>query len=101
MALAAELGAVALTTDREWARGDVGVSVEVIEKEELNGQILQGVGTSREVNSLLKARGLEHEFPLLTATYRMSLPSLRYQGKDGADVAYRDTTRRGQTAGSP
>ena len=47
-----------------------GVSVEVIEKEELNGQILQGVGTSREVNSLLKARGLEHEFPLLTATYR-------------------------------
>ena len=48
------------------------VSVQVIEKEELNGQILQGVGTAKEVNSFLKARDLEHEFPLLTATYRAS-----------------------------
>ena len=54
-----------------------GVSVEVVEKEELNGQILQGVGTCREVNSLLKARGMEEEFPLLTATYSMFLPFLR------------------------
>ena len=47
-----------------------GVDVAVIEKEELNGQSLQGIGTCREVNGFLKARGLEHEFPLLTATYR-------------------------------
>ena len=47
-----------------------GVAVEVVEKEELNGQILQGGGTCREVNAFLKTRGLEHEFPLLTATYR-------------------------------
>ena len=47
-----------------------GVAVEVVEKEELNGQILQGVGTCREVNQFLKAKGLEAEFPLLTATYR-------------------------------
>lgn len=49
-----------------------GVSVEVVEREELNGQILQGVGTCREVNGFLKQRGKEAEFPLLTATYRES-----------------------------
>ncbi|MDI1493544.1 MAG: glycerol-3-phosphate dehydrogenase [Ramalina farinacea] len=48
-----------------------GVSVEVVEREELNGQILQGVGTCREVNGFLKQRGKEAEFPLLTATYRV------------------------------
>ena len=47
-----------------------GVHVEVIEKEELNGQSLQGMGTAREVNEFLRARGLESEFPLLTAVYR-------------------------------
>ena len=30
LALAAELGAVAVTTDREWAKSDVGAVVEVI-----------------------------------------------------------------------
>jgi PIN domain nuclease of toxin-antitoxin system len=30
LALAAELGVVALTTDREWARADVGVEVALI-----------------------------------------------------------------------
>lgn len=44
-----------------------GVSVEEIERTELNGQMLQGTSTAKEVNSFLKARGLEHEYPLFTA----------------------------------
>ena len=47
-----------------------GVGIDVVEKEELNGQMLQGVSTAREVNEFLKKRGLEGDFPLLTATYR-------------------------------
>ena len=46
------------------------VGIDVIEKRELNGQILQGVSTAKEVYEFLKARGQEEEFPLLTATYR-------------------------------
>ncbi len=48
------------------------VGIDVIEKRELNGQILQGVSTAKEVYEFLKARGQEEEFPLLTATYRKS-----------------------------
>ncbi|KAF3762772.1 glycerol-3-phosphate dehydrogenase [NAD+] [Cryphonectria parasitica EP155] len=44
-----------------------GVSVEEIERTELNGQMLQGTSTAKEVNSFLKTRGLEHEYPLFTA----------------------------------
>lgn len=44
-----------------------GISVEEVEKTELNGQMLQGTTTAREVNSFLKARGKEAEYPLLTA----------------------------------
>ncbi|EON97819.1 putative glycerol-3-phosphate dehydrogenase protein [Phaeoacremonium minimum UCRPA7] len=44
-----------------------GVSVEEIEKTELNGQMLQGTTTAKEVNSFLKTRGLEKEYPLFTA----------------------------------
>ena len=47
-----------------------GVAIDVVEKEELNGQMLQGVSMARELNEFLKERGLEDEFPLLTATYR-------------------------------
>ena len=46
-----------------------GVSVDVVERDELNGQMLQGLGTAREVNAFLKARGQEEDFPLLTAVY--------------------------------
>ena len=46
------------------------VGIDVIEKRELNGQILQGVSTAKEVYEFLHARGQEEEFPLLTATYR-------------------------------
>ncbi|KIH90928.1 glycerol-3-phosphate dehydrogenase (NAD+) [Sporothrix brasiliensis 5110] len=44
-----------------------GVSVEEVERTELNGQKLQGTTTAKEVNSFLKARGLESKYPLFTA----------------------------------
>ncbi|KAH7312456.1 glycerol-3-phosphate dehydrogenase [Stachybotrys elegans] len=44
-----------------------GVSVQEIEEQDLNGQKLQGTSTAFEVNSFLKARGLEKEYPLFTA----------------------------------
>lgn len=44
-----------------------GVPVEEVERTELNGQKLQGTTTAKEVNSFLKARGLESEYPLFTA----------------------------------
>ncbi|KAL4797394.1 NAD-dependent glycerol-3-phosphate dehydrogenase N-terminus-domain-containing protein [Aspergillus venezuelensis] len=42
-----------------------------IEETELNGQKLQGTLTAYEVNSFLKKQGLEDEFPLFTAVYRV------------------------------
>lgn len=47
-----------------------GVSIDQVEKEELNGQMLQGTSTAKEVYKLLKAKGKEDEFPLLVAVYR-------------------------------
>merc|ERR1712000_456380 len=44
-----------------------GISVQDVEREDLNGQKLQGTSTAHEVNSFLKARGLESEYPLFTA----------------------------------
>uniref|UniRef100_L2FUH3 Glycerol-3-phosphate dehydrogenase [NAD(+)] n=1 Tax=Colletotrichum fructicola (strain Nara gc5) TaxID=1213859 RepID=L2FUH3_COLFN len=44
-----------------------GLSVQEIERRELNGQLLQGTSTAKEVNSFLKARGLEKDYPLFTA----------------------------------
>jgi glycerol-3-phosphate dehydrogenase (NAD+) len=43
-----------------------GVSVHEIEKTELNGQMLQGTSTAKEVNNFLKRLGLEAEYPLFT-----------------------------------
>ena len=54
-----------------------GVAIEVVEKEELNGQMLQGTSTAEEVNGFLKERGMERDFPLLTAVYRELWPFLR------------------------
>ncbi|KAJ5865079.1 Dehydrogenase multihelical [Penicillium soppii] len=45
--------------------------IEEIEKQELNGQKLQGTLTAYEVNSFLKNQGMEDEFPLFTAVYRI------------------------------
>ncbi len=49
-----------------------GVGIEEVEAKELNGQMLQGTLTAKEVNSFLKEKGLEDEFPLFTAVYRKS-----------------------------
>ena len=46
------------------------ISVAEVEKQELNGQMLQGLSTAKEVYEFLHVRGLEEEFPLLVATYR-------------------------------
>ncbi|KAL8656035.1 MAG: hypothetical protein Q9210_000523 [Variospora velana] len=47
------------------------ISIHEVEKEELNGQMLQGLSTAEEVYGFLKARGKEDEFPLLVGTYRI------------------------------
>ena len=46
------------------------VSINQVEKEELNGQMLQGTSTAHEVYGFLKSKGKEDEFPLLIAVYR-------------------------------
>ncbi|PYH77530.1 NAD-dependent glycerol-3-phosphate dehydrogenase [Aspergillus uvarum CBS 121591] len=46
-------------------------SIEEVEETELNGQKLQGTLTAIEVNNFLKKQGMEDEFPLLTAVYRV------------------------------
>lgn len=43
------------------------ISIDEVEKTELNGQKLQGTSTAKEVNSFLKARGKEADYPLFTA----------------------------------
>ena len=43
------------------------ISIDEVEKSELNGQKLQGTSTAKEVNSFLKARGKEADYPLFTA----------------------------------
>ena len=42
-----------------------------IEERELNGQKLQGTSTAQEVNSFLKAQGMEKDFPLFTAVHNI------------------------------
>lgn len=44
-----------------------GISVQEVEQQDLNGQKLQGTSTAFEVNSFLKKRGLEGDYPLFTA----------------------------------
>lgn len=46
-----------------------GIGVEEVQKAEMNGQMLQGTSTAKEVNPFLSGRGLEAEFPLFTAVY--------------------------------
>jgi len=50
-----------------------GVPVQEIERTELNGQLLQGTSTAHEVNSFLKAKGLEKEYPLFTTVNGMCM----------------------------
>jgi len=46
-------------------------TIAELEAEMLNGQKLQGPETAAEVNYVLKAKGLESEFPLFTAVHRI------------------------------
>ncbi|KAF2669669.1 glycerol 3-phosphate dehydrogenase [Microthyrium microscopicum] len=48
-----------------------GVSIAEVEKNELNGQVLQGTTTAKEVNDFLSSQGKEKEFPLFTAVYNI------------------------------
>ncbi|KAI9697692.1 MAG: glycerol-3-phosphate dehydrogenase [Candelina mexicana] len=48
-----------------------GISVDEVEKTELNGQSLQGTSTAYDVNRFLKTRNQEAEFPLFTAVYQI------------------------------
>ena len=47
-----------------------GVSIDEIERTELNGQMLQGISTAKEVYGFLKTKGQEADFPLFVAVYR-------------------------------
>jgi glycerol-3-phosphate dehydrogenase (NAD+) len=62
---------VSCTAARNWRYSKMaverGVSVQEIERTELNGQKLQGISTSREVSSFLRGRGLENRYPLFMA----------------------------------
>jgi len=62
---------VSCTAARNWRYSKMaverGVSVQEIERTELNGQKLQGISTSREVSSFLRTRGLEDHYPLFKA----------------------------------
>jgi glycerol-3-phosphate dehydrogenase (NAD+) len=49
-----------------------GIPIDEVEARELNGQKLQGTSTAREVNSFLKTRAKEADYPLFTAVYRKS-----------------------------
>lgn len=46
-----------------------GKPLDEVAARELNGQRLQGNSTAYEVNAFLKQKGMEQEFPLMTAVY--------------------------------
>ncbi|KAI9250435.1 glycerol-3-phosphate dehydrogenase [NAD+] [Phascolomyces articulosus] len=48
-----------------------GKPIDVLEKELLNGQKLQGTLTAKEVNEFLTARDMVNDFPLFTTVYRI------------------------------
>jgi len=51
-------------------------SIVELETEMLNGQKLQGPETAAEVNYVLRAKGLESEFPLFTAVHNICIGQL-------------------------
>lgn len=64
------------------------MSINDVEKQELNGQKLQGTSTAYEVNGFLRSQGLEDEFPLFTAVYSKSRYAPSFVGDLGpADVS--------------
>lgn len=62
---------VSCTSARNWRYSKMaaerGVSLYEIERTELNGQKLQGISTTKEVMSFLKARGVQDKYPLFKA----------------------------------
>ena len=62
---------VSCTSARNWRYSKMaverGVSVYEVERTELNGQKLQGISTTKEVMSFLRARGVENKYPLFKA----------------------------------
>lgn len=61
-----------------------GKSISQLEGEMLNGQKLQGPETAAEVNYMLKAKGLEADFPLFTAVHKICVGEL--EAKDLIDA---------------
>ncbi|KAJ3118740.1 Glycerol-3-phosphate dehydrogenase [Phlyctochytrium bullatum] len=57
------------------ARVTTGKSFEVLEKEMLNGQKLQGTLTAKEVNQILALHQKTHEYPLFTTVYKICYES--------------------------
>jgi len=55
-----------------FAKANKTKSLEEIEAELLGGQKLQGTLTAKEVNHILKMKGLEDEFPFFTTVYKIS-----------------------------
>merc|ERR1711988_1942924 len=55
-----------------YAKAGGSKSLEQIEAEILQGQKLQGTLTAKEVNHVLKAKGLESEFPFFMTVYKIS-----------------------------
>eukprot|EP00126_Sphaerothecum_destruens_P011300 Sdes_comp20890_c0_seq1m18012 len=53
-----------------------GRPLEELEAEMLNGQKLQGPPTAKELYQVLKAKGLEKEYPLFTVVYRICYEKL-------------------------
>ncbi|KAJ5143890.1 uncharacterized protein N7515_002677 [Penicillium bovifimosum] len=53
--------------------------IEEVERTELNGQKLQGTSTAVEVNSFLKKQGMEEDFPLFTAVFRILEGSMKVE----------------------
>ncbi|KEI37033.1 uncharacterized protein L969DRAFT_53846 [Mixia osmundae IAM 14324] len=53
-----------------------GKPFDVLEKQLLNGQKLQGVETAREVHNFLQARGRVDEYPLFRTVYEIAYKSL-------------------------
>lgn len=54
-------------------------TIDELEKEMLNGQKLQGPITAEEVNFMLKSRGMEESFPLMTAIHKICTGDLQPQ----------------------
>lgn len=48
-----------------------GISIDEVERTELNGQKLQGTSTAYELNEFLRSQHMEHEFPLFTAVFNV------------------------------